>query len=118
MSDEQIGALAAHGTRRETRAGEALFSEGDEGYDFFVVLAGTVKTVADHGTDAERPIAVHGPGRFLGELSLLTGQPAFFTAVVQEPGEALQVPVEHLRRVVAQDPALGDLVLRAYMLRR
>ena len=118
LSDKQIAALAAHGTRRETRAGEALFREGDERYDFFVVLAGTVAILSDQGTDAEQLIAVHGPGRFLGELSLLTGQPAFFTAVVQEPGEVLQVPVEHLRRVVAQDPALGDLVLRAYLLRR
>ncbi len=118
LSDEQIAALAAHGTRRETRAGEALFREGDERYDFFVVLAGTVTVLADQGTDAEQLVAVHGPGRFLGELSLLTGQPAFFTAVVQEPGAAQQIPVEQLRRVVAQDPALGDLVLRAYMLRR
>lgn len=118
LSDDQIAALAAHGTRRETRPGDVLFHEGDEGYDFFVVLAGTVKTVADQGTGAERPIAVHGPGRFLGELSLLTGQPAFFAAVVQEPGEVLQVPVEQLRQLVVQDPALGDLVLRAYVLRR
>jgi thioredoxin reductase (NADPH) len=118
LSDRQIETLAARGTLRPTEAGEELFREGDERYDFFVVLAGAVATVADRGTEAERTIAVHGPGRFLGELSLLTGQPAFYAAVVAEAGEVLQVPVEQVTRIVSQDPALGDLVLRAYLLRR
>jgi thioredoxin reductase (NADPH) len=118
LSEQQIEALAAQGKRRPTEAGEQLFAQGDVGYDFFVVLAGTVGTFANRGTEAERLIAVHGPGRFLGELSLLTGQPAFFTAIVQEPGEVLQVPVEQLLRIVSQDAAFGDLVLRAYLLRR
>ena len=43
-------------------------------------------------------MGIHGPRRFLGEISLLTGQAAFVTAVVVEAGEVLVVPVERLRR--------------------
>ena len=71
-----------------------------------------------YGQPDERLIAVHGPRRFLGELSLLTGQPAFFTAVVREPGEVLAVAASALRELVAEDPALGDLILRAFFVRR
>lgn len=60
----------------------------------------------------------HGPGRFLGELGLLEGQVAFDTAVVGEPGAVLAVPLERQRDLVARDPILGDLVLRAYLGRR
>ena len=63
-------------------------------------------------------IAVHGPGRFLGEVGLLTGQAAFFTAVVHEPGEVLALPVERLHEVVVREPGLGDLILHAFLLRR
>ncbi len=42
----------------------------------------------------------------------------FVTAVVREPGEVLVVPVERLRHLVTRDPMLGDLILRAYLLRR
>ena len=63
-------------------------------------------------------VGVHGPRRFLGEISLLTGQAAFVTAVVVEPGEVLVVPVERLRELVLEDTALGDVILRAYLLRR
>jgi thioredoxin reductase (NADPH) len=118
LSEQQIDALERDATRRQTRSGELLFEQGDVGYDFFVVLEGTVAIFADRGTEEERLIAVHGQGRFLGELSLLTGQPAFYTAIVNEPGAVLQVPPERLLRIVSQDTALGDLVLRAFLLRR
>jgi thioredoxin reductase (NADPH) len=117
LSDAQIKALAPHGERRPTRAGEVLFREGDEEYDFFVILAGRV-AIVEHDASGERLIAVHGPGRFLGELSLLGGQAAFFAAVVREAGEVLAVPAPRVRDVLSQDPALGELVLRAFLLRR
>ncbi|MEA2272723.1 MAG: thioredoxin reductase [Solirubrobacteraceae bacterium] len=117
LSEEQIAELALHGERRRTSAGEVLFREGDPRYDFVVVLAG--KVAVEEGDEDDRIlVAVHGPGRFLGELSLLTGQAAPYTAVVREVGEVLVVPVEELRTVVAQDAELGDLILHAYLVRR
>jgi thioredoxin reductase (NADPH) len=119
LDDTQIAALEAGGERHATERDEALFHEGEsDRYDFYVVLGGRVAILDGYGAPDERWIAIHGPGRFLGELSLLVGQPPFFSAVVQEPGEVLRVPVEHVREVVAGDPALGDLILRAYLIRR
>jgi thioredoxin reductase (NADPH) len=118
LSDAQIEALAPRGQRRRTEVGEVLIREGDEGYDFFVVLTGKVANCEGYRTDDQRLISVHGSRRFLGELSLFTGQPAFLTSVVVEPGEVLAVPAEQIREAVAQDPALGDLILRAYLIRR
>jgi thioredoxin reductase (NADPH) len=117
LGEAQIRALAASGERRRTRPGEVLFQEGDTRYDFFVILEGKVAVVEGFRTD-ERVLALHGAGRFLGELSLLTGQAAFYTAVVREAGEVLVVPVERFRALVSQDPVLGDLILRSYFLRR
>jgi thioredoxin reductase (NADPH) len=118
LSDGQIAALDAQGRRRPTRPGDVLFAEGDRECDFFVVLAGRAASVEGRGTPEERVIAVHGRGRFLGELSLLTGEGAYYSAVALDAGEALAVPVIRLRELVARDPALGDLILRAYLMRR
>jgi thioredoxin reductase (NADPH) len=117
LSERQLQALAAHGVRRRTRQGEVLYQEGDERCDFFVILEGQVAILEGYG-GAVRVIAVHGPRRFLGELGLLTGQAAFLTAVAVEPGEVLVVPVDRVRELVSQDPELGDLVLRAFLIRR
>jgi thioredoxin reductase (NADPH) len=117
LSEDQIDTLAAHGERRTTRPDEVLFGEGERCDEFFVILSGKVATVQGFGHDA-RIIRVHGAGRFLGELGLLEGQPAFSSALVVEPGEVLAVPVEWLRAVVEREPTLGDLIVRACLIRR
>src|SRR4029079_19465039 len=43
---------------------------------------------------------------------------AWYAAVGVDAGEVLAVPVGRLRELVARDPAFGDLILRAYLLRR
>jgi thioredoxin reductase (NADPH) len=118
LSDEHLALLGEYGQRRPTGDGEPLIREGQRERDFFVVLAGKVAVVEHCGTPEERLIRVHGPGRFLDELSLLARQPSFVTSVPAEPGEVLAVPLAGLHEAVHRDPKLGDLILRAFMMRR
>jgi thioredoxin reductase (NADPH) len=117
LSDEQIAALMRVGERRRVRGGDVLFREGDGNCDFLVILKGKV-AVVEKSSAGEEVIGVHGAGRFLGELGLVTGQTVFVTAIVREPGEVLVVPQERLREIVTHDPVLGDLILRALIMRR
>jgi thioredoxin reductase (NADPH) len=83
------------------------------------VLDGRVRVVQEDDPDGELwVIAVHGPGRFVGDLSMLTGQAVYVTAVAQTDVEVLEVPYDRLKEAVTQDPALGDPILRALILRR
>jgi thioredoxin reductase (NADPH) len=118
LTSEQIERLAALGVRHDTQVGDVLYREGDTDCEFIVILDGKVAIVEGYGTDAERVVGVHGPGRFIGELGLLIGQPFFLSAVVREPGAVLRVPTDRLRALVGEDTALGDLILRALLLRR
>src|SRR5581483_7571714 len=63
-------------------------------------------------------VATHGPGRFLGELNLLTGQRVYLTARVVEAGEVIAIPVPELRRLIATVPGLSDSILGAFVARR
>ena len=117
LSEAQIELLGRHGERRPTEVGDVLYREGDESYDFVVVLAGLVAAVEEIA-GKERPVAVHGRGRFLGDLNLLTGGRAYISAVVREAGEVLLVPRDRLRSLLAEETELGDLILQAYLNRR
>jgi thioredoxin reductase (NADPH) len=117
LSDAQIAALDRVGERRRVRRGHVLYREGDGNCDFFVILEGKV-AVVEESEEGQRLVGLHGPGRFLGELGLVTGQTVFVTAVVREPGELLVVGRERLREIVTQDLVLGDLILRALIMRR
>ncbi|MFD8382750.1 FAD-dependent oxidoreductase [Streptomyces sp. NPDC059679] len=118
LTEEQIGSLAEHGRRFPVEPGEVLIREGERAAEFLVVLSGSVAVVEDFGGPGERVLRVHGQGRFLGEVGLLSGQVAFTTTRAGEAGEILSVPVDRMRVLVARDPGLGDLVLRAHLGRR
>jgi thioredoxin reductase (NADPH) len=118
LSPEQIEHLAGFGRRRRASAGEVLFREGQRNRPFFVVTSGLVAVVEDYGGDRERVVEMHGAGRFLDELGLLTGQPSFVTAVVAADGELVEVPVSALHEAARQDVRLGDLLLSGFVARR
>ncbi|MGA5080086.1 FAD-dependent oxidoreductase [Streptomyces griseoincarnatus] len=118
LPEDQIDRLAQHGRRREVDAGDVLIREGERCETFYVVLSGSVAILEDYGTPEERLLRVHGPGRFIGELGLLSGQVAFYTAMVRDPGEVLALSMDQLRELVTRDSVLGDLVLRACLGRR
>jgi thioredoxin reductase (NADPH) len=113
LTGEQIQLLAKDGTRRMVQTGHKLFAAGEKCDQFFVVLSGKIGVLDD-----DRVIRVHGAGRFLGELGTLEGQPCMVSAVMVSPGEVLTLPITRLRQVVLHDPGLGDLILRAYLIRR
>ncbi len=117
LTEEELAALEAVGTRRSVAPGDYLFRAGDATYDFYVVVSGSVLilTQADGG---EREIVRHGPRRFLGELNLLSGMRVLLSARVVEAGEVLVVPHERLLPFIATIPALSDKVLAAFIARR
>ena len=119
LADDQVMLLSRYGERKRLARGTTLFCEGDRDCGLFVVLDGRVRVVQeDHREGAPRIIAVHGPGRFVGDLSMLTGQAVYVTAVAQTDVEVLEIPFDRLKEAVTQDQALGDLILRAFILRR
>ena len=112
LGDEQRARLRAVGTVRAVESGEVLFREGDQSYDFFLVESGVVTIVQGYGHE-NRIISVHGRHRFLGEVNLLTGSPAYLSAVVRDAGEVIQVSAERLRNLLANDEELSNIILRA-----
>jgi thioredoxin reductase (NADPH) len=118
LEESQLQTLEGAGERRPVPHGEVLIAEGEREDTFYVLLSGRVAVAEGVGTPDQRVVRLHGPGRFLGDLGMLTGQPAYATSIVADPGEVLAIPAERLRAVVAAAPSFGDLVLRALLLRR
>jgi thioredoxin reductase (NADPH) len=82
------------------------------------VLSGEAEILFRKDQGGEQIVTRHGPGRFLGELNLLTGMRAYASARAAESGEVLVVPAADLRHVLATRAQLGDKLLTAFMARR
>ncbi|MDX6321092.1 MAG: thioredoxin reductase [Propionibacteriaceae bacterium] len=131
LTEAQLDVFKAVGQSTSAERGEVLARAGEKLDDFIIVLEGRILVADDEpqdlgietGNSTElNPeglhVEVHGPGRFLGDIGLLEGQPSFSTVVALEPSKVLKVPKEELQRIVLGDPIIGDLILRAWLIRR
>ena len=117
LTPEQIARVAARGRVRPVRSGEVLASAGHQAESFFLVTAGSIELVR-HSGDAEEIVAVQRPGQFTGETNLLSGRQALVSLRVGESGEVIDVKRDDLLALVQTDSELGDIFMRAFILRR
>jgi thioredoxin reductase (NADPH) len=109
--------MAQFGSERAVEAGELLFEAGEATYDLFVILEGEAEVLQPEGTE-ETVVLAFGPGNFVGELTLLTGQRRFLTCRVTRPGRVLVIEQADLRRLMGVRPALADIIFSAFVARR
>src|SRR5262245_3214365 len=114
LSAGQLALLAEHGEERRAEVDDVLFQVGDRRYPLIAIIEGEAAVLDQTGAEINR----HGPGGFLGESNLLSGQTVFFTAVVTEPTRYIAVEREELRTLLFEDSALSDLLLWVFNARR
>ncbi len=116
LSSAQIDRLRAFGKVRQVSAGEVLFEPGQSNMPFFVILSGALDILPPCGTVG--PLVTHVPGSFTGEFAMISGQRSMMRGQVKEDGEFLEIPGTEFRAVAAKDAELGDIFMRAFILRR
>ncbi|HEV7657900.1 MAG TPA: FAD-dependent oxidoreductase [Mycobacteriales bacterium] len=119
LSAAQIDQLGSFGAALDVRAGDALFSAGEPTRALFLLDTASARIFRPATPiAAEAPIIEFGPGHFVGEFTLLTGQNQYLTALVTEGGRVHRIDLTGFRRAMAEDPALSDVLLRALLTRR
>src|ERR1700694_2258129 len=117
LTPAQIRRVVAHGNMRAIKPGEVLVEQGDSAVPFFVVVSGELEVVRPSGA-AETLVTVHVPGQFTGEVSTLSGRRALFRLRAAIAGEVIELDRQHLLALVQTDAELGEIVMRAFILRR
>ncbi|HYG63416.1 MAG TPA: ATP-binding protein [Thermoanaerobaculia bacterium] len=112
LEGEVLQELVELGTELELQDGDRLFSEGDREYDFFVVLDGQVRITKRVGKE-ETLLAIHEPGEFTGEISMLTGGPAIANGYAEGPVRVLRLDPNAFRRLMAECAPVARVVLTA-----
>jgi thioredoxin reductase (NADPH) len=117
LTAAQIDRVAAHGRLRSIAAGDVLVEAGDHVAPFFVVKSGEVEIVRPDPS-RETLVAVHSAGHFTGETNMISGRRALFRARVRTAGEVIEVERDALMALVQTDAELGEILMRAFLLRR
>ena len=112
LPDATLAAIASTGVSRSYPKGKVLIREGDVGDALFIILAGRVKVYASNDEGREVVIDFHGPGEYVGEMSL-DGAPRSASVVTVEPTTCAVVDRERFRDFVLAHPDFAlNLVLK------
>ena len=102
----------AAGTRtRRFRRGEVIFHAGDPGDALFIIVSGEVKISLPSDEGDEAILATLREGDVFGELALLDGAPRSATASALTATEAVVLPRDRFRELIATVPAVRDALL-------
>lgn len=109
----------ASGPPRRFAAGEVMFDVGDCDAPVWLVLDGAIDVTRRDGLGHEKPITRQGIGQFTGEVSQLAGRASLAAGHASADGcTALPIDAAHLRALVVGAAELGEIVMRALILRR
>ncbi len=117
LSREQIERLASLGERRHVDAGTVLVEPGRQSNSFYVLERGEL-VLQQQGPTSSVKLATITPGMFTGELSMLSGRRGLARVAASEPSDVIELDREHLLATMQHDAELGELLLRAFILRR
>src|SRR5713226_3333289 len=117
LTPAQLRRIAVHGRRRALQGGEVLVEQGDSDVPFFVVVSGEIEIVRPSGA-AETLVTIHGRGEFTGEVNMLSGRRTLVRMRATKPGKVIELDRQHMLALVQTDAELGEILMRAFLLRR
>lgn len=118
LAREEIEDLVRLAQFLELPAGALLFEEGQPGDCFFIILEGELEVIQALGKEGERLLDVHGPGEFLGEISMFDRAGLRSASVRARTGaRLLRMTHTELGSLLQRRPILGFELVRELSLR-
>ncbi len=115
LTKAQIRGLEPYGKLKHLSKGEAVWSAGQVDMCMYIVVAGEMH-ILDPRTATH--IATHDPGSFSGDVDILSGRATIVSAVAGTDMDLVEIPADCVRTIVAEQPEVGEIILRAFLVRR
>jgi thioredoxin reductase (NADPH) len=118
LSQEMIGAVTGYGPEESPAPGALLFERGQRSVDFFLVLQGNIEVYELDLAGVPHLLRLIGPGQFTGELYLLNERQTLVSARAGIATRLIRVRRPDFRRLLASEPDIAEILMRAFILRR
>jgi len=103
LTEQTLREIASTGVVRNYPKNTIIINEGEVGDSLFIVLSGRVKVFASNAAGREVVIAFHGPGEYVGEMSL-DGSPRSASVMTTEPTTCTLVTRANFREFILRHP--------------
>jgi CRP/FNR family transcriptional regulator, cyclic AMP receptor protein len=106
LSKKELRRISGLATRLEEPAGKVLTKEGQQGYEFIIVLEGEVEV-----RQGGQVIAKRGAGDYFGEIALLDNRPRTATVVATTPVVIEVIERREFLGLVAEVPEIAQAIM-------
>jgi CRP/FNR family transcriptional regulator len=117
LADHYLAKIESLALTKTFARGEMIFSEGDEGDGFYVVVEGQVKIFKSSAEGKEKILHIFGPGEPFGEVPVFTGRAFPATAVALAKSKLLFFPKSAFLDLIAKNPSLALAMLGVLSMR-
>ncbi len=107
LPEDQLLAIKQIAVEKKVNKGEAIFSEGDEGKGFYVVLEGRVKIYKVSAEGKEQILHIFGQGQPFGEVPVFAGQKFPANAQAISKARVLFFPRTAFVTLITENPSLS-----------
>ncbi|MEW6452695.1 MAG: FAD-dependent oxidoreductase [Pseudomonadota bacterium] len=118
LSEEMAARIAAYGEQEQLESGQVIFQRGERGVDFFFVLEGAIEIFDTNLHGEPRVVRVQGVREFTGEIHLFNNRQVLVSARAGMGSRVVRVKPADFRRLVSAESDIGEIVMRAFILRR
>ena len=112
----EIGLLSHFMQAYRAEPGIEIIREGEAGDFMMLLIEGRIEVFKQDRWNAPRLIALIEPGKTLGEMSMIDGEPRFATCVAAERCMIAVLTRESLARIILEQPILGAKILMELVL--
>src|SRR6266487_5055936 len=117
LTSVQIDRIATRGHVHSMEEGEVLYGQGHRAAPLFVVISGELEVVRP-SVPVETLITTYESGQFTGEVGTLSGRRSLFRVRATKPGKVIELDRQQMLALVQTDAELGQILMRAFILRR
>jgi CRP/FNR family cyclic AMP-dependent transcriptional regulator len=107
FDSEDIEIFAGYMRCYRAEPGTEIIAEGETGDFMLLILNGTIEIVRKDSNGYPQRVDITGPGKTLGEMSLIDGQPRFASCMALEMVEFATLNREALSRLITDHPKIG-----------
>jgi thioredoxin reductase (NADPH) len=118
LSPEMAARIAVYGSEERFEAGATVFSRGDRGVDFFLVREGGIEIFDLDEQSHPQVFAEVRARQFAGELDLFNDRQVLVSGRTGETSRIVRIKRADFRRLVSSEPDIGEIIMRAFILRR
>ena len=118
LSAEMAQRVARYGVEEDVPAGTLVFERGQRSVDMFLVLTGSIEVFETDHEGHVQVFTVHAEQQFTGEMDLFNDRRILVSGRTGGDSRVVRVKRADFRRLVAAEADIGEIIMRAYILRR